>query len=357
MLGCLASAGACAQSTTNVTIYGSIDGGVDYLTNVKGNSFEAVNAGKRTPDRIGFRGIEDLGGGLYANFQLETGINSDTGALANPTKLFNRYATVGLGDKDIGNVKFGHMPDFIYDYVGSISNSVPGLSSSYSPGNFDGLANTYGIDNAIRLESISYSGLQFGIINGFGEVAGDHSNGMQYGAGFRYENGPLRLAGGYTMSHNRTADLKTTFGVNTMLGQNLSTGALFAADHYSTWALAGQYQIGIFVPHVTVTKVTFEDAVGSVTERNLEAGVNIDMSHGNKTDILGISLGRTNFSQFAYNQLNLFFTHYMSINTQIYAGGALQRASGAGAVAGLFGYTASSTQSQGLMRVGVQHSF
>jgi predicted porin len=354
-MGSLAATGAYAQ--TAVTIYGSIDGGIDYVSNVKGNSLWAVNSGKRTPDRIGFRGSEDLGDGLSATFQMETGFNSDTGAQSNPTKLFNRYSTVGLADKSIGNVRLGHMPDFIYDYVGSITNSVPGLSSSYSPGNLDGLANVYQIDNAVRLESIDMKGLQIGAMGGFGEVAGSFSTGMQYGVGAKYENGPLRLAAGYTMSHNRTADLRTTFSVNSVLGQNLSTGAMFAADRYSTTALAGQYKIGNFVPHATITRVLLENAFGSVSERNYELGVNIDTSGGKKADILGISVARSTFTQLTFNQLNLFFTHYASPTTQLYVGGAVQRASGAGAVAEFFGYTASSTQSQMLMRAGVQHSF
>lgn len=352
----LFATGAQAQSTS-VTIYGSIDGGVDYLSNVKGNSFWAVNSGKRTPDRIGFRGVEDLGDGMSAIFQLENGFNSDTGAQSNPTKLFNRYSYVGLANKNIGNVRLGHMPDFNYDYVGSITNSVPGLSSSYSPGNLDGLANTFGLDNAIRLESVDMQGFQFGVIGAFGEVAGDAGNGRQYGAGARYENGPLKVAAGYTMSNNRTADLRTTFGVTSALGQNLPTGTMFNADHYSITALGGQYKIGNFVPHATVTRVMLENSVGTLYERNYELGVNIDLSGGPRIDILGVSAAHSTFSQMTFNQLNLFFTHYATATTQLYVGGAVQRASGAGAVAGFFGYTASSTQSQMLMRAGVQHSF
>jgi predicted porin len=356
LVGSLASAGAFAQ--TNVTIYGSIDGGVDYLNNVKGNSFEAVNAGKRTPDRIGFKGVEDLGGGLAATFQLESGFNSDTGASSNPTTLFNRFSTVGLASKTFGNVRLGRQPDYIYDYVGSLSNQVPGLSSSYSPGNLDGLANQSAINNAVRIESPDFNGLQFGVLTGLGEVPGDYKSGLQYAAGAKYENGPMRVALGYTMAHNRTADLKTAFSVNSVLGQNLSpTGTMFAADHYSTWALGGQYKIGNFIPHVTFTRVLLDNTQGSVQERNYEVGVNIDMSAGQKIDILGISYSKSLFTPLTYNQFNLFFTHYMSVTTQLYAGGSLQRASGPGAVAGFFGYGASSTQSQMLARVGVQHSF
>jgi predicted porin len=191
-----------------------------------------------------------------------------------------------------------------------------------------------------------------------GEVPGDYKSGLQYGAGAKYENGPLRLSGGYSMAHNRTADLKTTFSVNSVLGQNLSpAGTMFAADHYSTWALGGQYKLGNFIPHVTVTRVLLDNALGSVQERNYEVGVNIDVSGGQKIDILGISYAKTLFTPLAYNQFNLFLTHYMSPMTQVYAGGSLQHASGPGAVAGFFGYGASSTQSQMLARVGVQHSF
>jgi predicted porin len=353
-LGALACAGASAQ--TSVQLYGSVDVGVDFVNNVRGEKLWAVNSGKRSPDRFGFRGSEDLGDGRAALFKLETGINSDTGVQANPTKLFNRYATVGLSDAALGTFTLGHTPDFAYDYVGPLNNSVPGISWSYSPGNLDNLANIFGMDNVVRYETPVMAGLQVGLMNGFGEDPTSFARSRSYSAGFRYSGGAARLAGSFSMFHNRTADLKTIFGVTTVLGQNLAS-AQFNADKFAVGALGGSYALGIYVPHATWTQVTLQNARGQVQERNAQAGVNIDLSGGKKTRIFGVSVSRSTFEQFAYRQANLFLTQYLSTNTQVYAGMALVRASGVGAVAGAFGYTPSSTTSQALARTGVQVQF
>lgn len=353
-LGALACGTASAQS--NVQIYGSVDEGVDYVNNVAGKSFTAVNSGKRSPDRFGFKGTEDLGGGLGAFFKLETGFNSDLGTQTNPTKLFNRYATVGLSDTRLGVVTVGHMPDFAYDYVGPLNNSVPGISWSYSPGNLDNLANIFGMDNAVRYETPVVGGLQLGVMNGFGEDPSNFSHARSYSAGFRYAGGDARLAGSYSNFHNRTADLKTVFGVTNVLGQSLATTP-FNADRFAVGTLSGSYAFGGWVPHATWTQVSLENAKGQVQERNLQAGVNIDLSGGKKTRFFGVSVSRSTFEQLAYRQLNLFVSQHLSLNTQIYAGAAAVRASGAGAVASAFGYAPSSTTLQLLARTGVQVQF
>jgi predicted porin len=289
-------------------------------------------------------------------FKLETGFNSDVGTQANPTKFFNRYAIVGVSDATLGTLTLGHTPDFAYDYVGAITNSVPGISWSYSPGNLDNLANIFGMDNVVRYETPAINGLQLGVMNGFGEDATSFSKSRGYSAGFRYTGGPFRAAGSYSMFHNRTADLKTVFGVTSVLGQSLAT-APFNADKFSVGALGVSYAVGAWVPHATFTQVSLDNAKGEVQERNLEAGVNIDLSGGKKTRILGVSGSRSTFEQLAYKQLNLFITQYLSVNTQIYAGAAAVRASGPGAVGTVFGYTPSSTRSQVLARTGVQVQF
>lgn len=113
------SAGAFAQSS--VTIYGSLDAGVAYINNLNGGSVSRLDQGTMQPDRIGFRGTEDLGGNLKAIFQLEAGFYTDSGATPNSSKLFNRYSTIGLSG-DFGAVTLGHMPDVVFDYVGKLSN-------------------------------------------------------------------------------------------------------------------------------------------------------------------------------------------------------------------------------------------
>ncbi|MEW5887457.1 MAG: porin, partial [Pseudomonadota bacterium] len=63
--GALAAPLAIAQS--NVTIYGIADVGVEWGSSGNGTKFR-VQSGQESGSRLGFKGSEDLGGGLKANF-------------------------------------------------------------------------------------------------------------------------------------------------------------------------------------------------------------------------------------------------------------------------------------------------
>lgn len=75
----------CAVAQSQVTLYGIIDTNIEYVNNLPkngdGNSslVRMSNSGLQGP-RLGFRGSEDLGGGIKAIFTLEHGFNSDTGS-------------------------------------------------------------------------------------------------------------------------------------------------------------------------------------------------------------------------------------------------------------------------------------
>jgi len=100
----LLSAPAFAQS--NVTLYGSVDYGFVNLgsNNADGvKSRNAIDSGISKANRIGFKGVEDLGNGLKAVFVLEEGLNGDRGALF---KDVNRQSYAGLAG-GFGTVAFG----------------------------------------------------------------------------------------------------------------------------------------------------------------------------------------------------------------------------------------------------------
>jgi hypothetical protein len=72
-----------AHAQTNVQVYGLIDAGVDYIEPrhaVPATAMTRVISGGKNTSRWGFRGSEDIGGGLKAVFNLEGGILMDTGA-------------------------------------------------------------------------------------------------------------------------------------------------------------------------------------------------------------------------------------------------------------------------------------
>lgn len=98
LLGAFASA---AQAQSSVTIYGTLDAGVSKTTD------KTTAIGKRDNNKLGFKGVEDLGSGLKALFQLEIRYEPDTGTVENNTRpLFQGQSRVGL-QGDFGTVRIG----------------------------------------------------------------------------------------------------------------------------------------------------------------------------------------------------------------------------------------------------------
>lgn len=94
------AAPAMAQST--VTLFGVIDLAARQVDN--GTSQKQLAASGLSSSRLGFRGTEDLGGGLRAHFWLEGAINADDGNASGQT--WQRRATIGL-QGGFGEVRMG----------------------------------------------------------------------------------------------------------------------------------------------------------------------------------------------------------------------------------------------------------
>ena len=94
---CLCSVGAQAQTAV---LYGLLDASGSHVKDVGGNSRWQLDSGNMQFSFIGFRGSEDLGGGLRAVFRLESYVSVDSGSAgrsATATDPFwAREASVGL---------------------------------------------------------------------------------------------------------------------------------------------------------------------------------------------------------------------------------------------------------------------
>jgi len=96
-VACLCSAGAAAQSAT---LYGLLDASGSHVKEVGGNSRWRLDSGNMQYSFLGFRGSEDLGGGLRAVFRLESYVSVDTGSSGRTAvgsdPFWAREASVGL---------------------------------------------------------------------------------------------------------------------------------------------------------------------------------------------------------------------------------------------------------------------
>ncbi|MFD2273855.1 porin [Undibacterium arcticum] len=109
-LAVLGSIAGVAQAQSNVTIYGVVDLGLAHENNGS-TSLTRMDDGGLNGSRLGFKGSEDLGGGLSAIFfNLKNGFTADTGAQADAAKLFNRQSFIGLTG-GFGTVKFGRQKE------------------------------------------------------------------------------------------------------------------------------------------------------------------------------------------------------------------------------------------------------
>ncbi len=117
-LAVLTSVVGVAQAQSSVTVYGVVDA---ILHKDKGAP-TALTSGGLSGSRLGFKGSEDLGGGLNANFLVEHGFNVDTGKMGKEGSFANRQAYVGLSG-GFGEVKLGNVYT-AYDDIAGATNSV-----------------------------------------------------------------------------------------------------------------------------------------------------------------------------------------------------------------------------------------
>ena len=197
-LAVLGAFAGVAQAQTSVTIYGSFDAGVRYMDNqnANGNSKTTMSStGTYNSNRLGFKGVEDLGGGLNAHFTLETGFNSGSGAQADAARFFNRSAFVGLGSQ-WGSLDLGRQYTVAFKTVGAydpfnykFTAIIPTSGASISAGTRN--------DNDIQYTG-TFGPLTARAEYALGEATGGGSNGTAGAVGATFATGPFSVGGAYT---------------------------------------------------------------------------------------------------------------------------------------------------------------
>ena len=103
-LAVLGAFAGVASAQSSVTLYGTIDTGAQYVKNDGTDRQLLLSQSGINSSQLGFKGVEDLGGGLKASFVLLAGVNADTGTTN--SRLFNRRSTVSLSG-GFGEIRLG----------------------------------------------------------------------------------------------------------------------------------------------------------------------------------------------------------------------------------------------------------
>ena len=234
-LAALAVVGA-ASAQSSVTLFGVVDATYAYGSGSVSNKSQLTNSGYNS-SRLGFRGVEDLGGGLSASFWLEAGVNNDNGSGANTSTnnqatgatgggglTFNRRSTVSLNG-GFGEVRLGRdfTPQFwnltVFDPFGT-----NGVGTTQTLNSSLGGPTTVRASNAIGYFLPGNLGGFYGQAQYYlGENASNLANkkdGNGLAARVGYANGPINVALAASQTKFLTGNIKA-------------------------WNLGGQYDLGV----------------------------------------------------------------------------------------------------------------
>ena len=230
------AAASAAHAQSSVTLYGIIDAGLMYTNNVSksgtsGPLFQATS-GNINGSRFGFRGAEDLGGGLKAVFVLENGFNVQSGKLGQDGREFGRQAYVGLASSQYGAVTLGRQYDSLVDFVAPLSGTAGtfGDTGFAHPFDNDNLNHSVRMSNAVKYMSNNYAGFKFGTLYAFSNST-NFSQNRAYSFGASYSYGPLNFAAGYLQTNGSNSTTNTGGAIDTAESTANGTGGFLVGSN------------------------------------------------------------------------------------------------------------------------------
>ena len=342
----LAVAGA-AQAQSSVKLYGYIEASV--------GSFEDFNFGTMTTDRatkvesgnmitsyIGLSGSEDLGGGLKAEFVLESFLGGDTGSsisnlagVANNSGFWGRGSWVGVSG-GFGRVALGQYDNafftmgLAYNPFGSSMTFSPTMVSYYSLGGF--LAPSLGYDtgwvNSVTYETPNFGGFTASLQFAPKETSagGDAKN--NYAISAAYNAGPLSVMGVYTSS----GDINTAY-----------------FDRQKNWGLGASYDFGVAKLSAQYSVIKSESGGADDKAKYFQIGAEVPVTDAGK---VMVSYGQTKYDGIyvadgKLKQFSLGYDHSLSKRSGVYAALTSKKLSD-------FGF---SDETANTFAVGLRHAF
>ncbi|MEC4722535.1 porin [Noviherbaspirillum sp. CPCC 100848] len=331
-LAVLGSFAGVASAQTNVTIYGIVDVAIQRVDSDATSAAWQMEDGNgngfnRNGSRIGFKGSEDLGGGLSAIFTLENGFTSDSGNLGQGGRLFGRQAWVGL-QGNFGAVRLGRQ----YTVTHLANDTIDPFNTGFA-GAINRVFNGNGVrtDNTLSYALPNLGGFSGQVNYSLGEVAGDNSANRSVGLGLGYANGPINVQFAYHDANGAPA-----------------AGAAAATSDTKTAFLGGIYNFGVAKLHAAYQSNEVETLAGARTsdDNNWMLGVSAPLGVGQvmasfiRRDADVVTAARGDLDQYA-----LGYLHNLSKRTNVYTSYARQNDKAATGV------------DNNVFQVGLQHRF
>lgn len=292
-LAAVTAAPAFAQSS--VTLWGRLNTSIE---SQKVGSQDRKSVMENNGSRLGLRGTEDLGGGLKASFNLEHGLNSDTGAATGGTQFWNRQANVELSGS-FGTVRLGSwFPDSYFSSVDRTSNHNHDTGTSS-----DALFSVFPF--GFRTNKIGYFSP---VMDGFSFIASAHAgegtagDARAFDVSGNYEANGLHVA--LTYSRADTTAKRTSYGVEA----DYAFGPFLVTGYYQREEVAGfrSRDIGRVSAMYTVGQSEFHVNVGG-TKSGGDSWAFTNKFAGN------------DFSKAGASQWTVGYNYNLSKRTKVYA--------------------------------------
>jgi predicted porin len=341
------SVGAPALAQSTVTVYGLLDVAMTSVDNVAGARTRTLDNGAWQSSRIGFRGTEDLGGGLRALFTIESSIGVDVGSSGNP--FWGRQSFVGLGGS-WGTVTLGRQYDFVY-YLADGRVVAGGLESAVAGG-------PGGSAGSVTPLDLHAGGVRY-------------DNSMKWTRKFGPVGVGLMLGLGQEKAIVGSTDKMTSTTV-TYSANGLDVGLAWVKDNYNAASSGNNAN------EVATAKATYQLGdwllLGNVTtgkSRNTRARhkpVEVGFMYSIKPLwAAGVTLSRASVTNAAgaqthINRVLVGTTYDLSKRTLLYAVGGYAKSANAAVYRGHVGAPGgaaapSSDDTQSTVRIGIRHSF
>jgi predicted porin len=234
------SLAAAAQAQSTVTVYGKLDAG---LRKAPGSSVKEVATSGDS--RLGFRGVEDLGGGNRAFFQLEHRFFPDTGAV-DGSQFWKGISVVGLSGS-FGRIGVGRQYTAAFSLAQNVIDPFGGDTVAQLR---DGVSRVGGITR-VRIDGSLRYDISLGGLSLAASIAESDKNigpKRPVSAAAQYRSGPWMLAAGYenpagVRDEQWNLGLGYTLG-GTQLTAGLADGKTSTGVTARGWLLGASMQVG-----------------------------------------------------------------------------------------------------------------
>ncbi len=300
---------SAAEAQSSVSLYGLMDMSAGRFQDAGTQKVWKADSGNMTTSFIGFKGTEDLGGGLKAQFQIEHFLRADVGAAGrfDGDAFWARNAFIGLqgafGSTSLGrNTTPLFVSTLIFNAVGDSFAFSPSIRQVLTPNTSLGMLPFFGDtgwSNSVAYNSPNYGGASFNLLANLGEGAAG-ATGKNLSGNMLYFGGPIAA---------------------TAVWQQVKNGAFGTPAGWrsqDTWQFGGSYDLQVARLFAQYTRVKTKASANTDT-RIYGFGATIPVGAGKVLAQYGSARADLGATETTNKTLTVGYDYNLSKNTDVYA--------------------------------------